>query len=232
MPILINAAAVSSSFNEATLTPALPTGYTTGQLLLLHTCAQMGNPGTPSVTGYTLISPGVHSQQNALFARIATNDSSDQPSFAWTNVSSYALAYLSAWDISPVSIGSLVQASIDFENNNLASGILYQGITVPANNLLILCGGAKNTNLSSITWNAPSGFTIAQHGIQATDVAIVMNYQLQTTATNVSTFGQTQTVNDSSNKNYQSFTLALQTSFSPPGSSGSGSMLSVGGQWI
>lgn len=215
VPPLIGIGATASAFSTATVTPTLPVGYVAGQLLLMQVSAQMGAlSGAPSIPGYVLKSPNVNETTTLLYARIATATSADQPTFgvSWSGSPGYFLACISAWSINPGSLSTLVSSSADFSAANLLSGIDYPALTVAQPNQLIICAGAKNTALATSTWNTPSGFTIAQSGIQPSNLAMVMNYQLQTSAANISSFLQTQVAGDSSAQNYASLTLAINTS--------------------
>ena len=216
---------------DAALTPAIPGGSAAGDLLLMHTGIQQGSVGSsPTISGWTLLSSQANQHVCCLYGRIAQGGDSS-PSVDW-GIAADVGAVIAAYSGGPASLTGIVAASVDFAGSNLTKGAFYSALTVPSPSCLVVAGAFTNcsTGTSGATWTSFGSFAIrteAQLITAGGGFNAVMNDWIQTTATNVGSGAQETTIASSSAQNYATYVVALL-----PGTSGSGSILGVGGPWI
>lgn len=214
----INTATPSTGFN-ATLTPAMPSGFVAGNLLLLHTGEYQGSDPTPSVVGWTLLSPGVLANQVALFGRIAMGGDAS-PAITWGN--QYSFAFVTAYSGNPSSLASIVHASADHLHSD-EQFILYPALTITAPNCLVIAAGSrdKTTVSDGGTFDTYGSFTIRNTSIMTNPnptPAGVLNDWIQTTPTSISAGFQTFTIADSVNMQNEGYIVALYPAGTPSNS--------------
>ena len=196
----------TSGFNTA-ISPAMPTGYSAGNLLLLHTGVYQGAGATPTVTGWTLLSPGTLANQVALFGRIATG--SDTASISWGN--QFAFAMVSAYSGNPTTLTGIVHASVDYLHTSV-NAMQYQALTITQPGCLVLAafGRDKTATSNGVSIFSLSGFTL-RNSITLTGTSIMggFNDQIQTTATNLTASNQSFGVSEVSAVQYELYTVAL-----------------------
>lgn len=204
---LVNTAAVTSGFN-VTLAPAMPAGFAAGNLLLLQTQCYQGSLATPTVSGWTLLSPGVKAKQIALFGKIAVGADAS-PSITWGN--QFASAWVTAYSGNQASLSGIVHASIDYLATNV-SAVTYLALPITQPNCLVIAGASrdKTANTDTGVWDAITNFSIRQSSILAgASIAAVMNDWIQTTATTAPQVIQYMTKSDLTAQQYESYVVAL-----------------------
>ena len=222
---LVGVGAPTRAYNQA-LTPAIPSGVVAGDLLILQSQIYIGNPtasslsgaADPRTQGWTLLGPTSASGVAGLgvWARIATG--SDTVSVNWGPVNADACAWVIAYSGNPATLTGIIHAQSQKQNNEVG-GVGYADLTITiAGCLVLLCASKNNTSgaAQSAQWNAVSGngtFAIDQAVVENKfsngDISAVTNRQIQTTATNITSAGQSLTANDSSTQGYSTVSLAL-----------------------
>ena len=204
---LVGTGAATTGFN-ATLAPAIPSAAGAGNLLLLFTGSYQGSLSTPTVAGWTKLSPGVNANQVAIFGKIAVGGDAT-PSISWGN--QFAFAFVVAYSGNPASVSGIVHASSD-RANDTTNSIGYAALTITQPGCLVLAAGSRDKTSASnggsfLTYGS---FAIRQSSISTnTSNAAVLNDLIQTTAANVAAGFQTFSIADGSAQQYESITLAL-----------------------
>lgn len=179
------AVGVVAHANNASVTPGAPAGRAVGDLLLLFAAIRNSGTGTVNApTGYTQM---LANGNFALYGRIATNTAADLPTVSFTG--GVANADTSAqiacfrgdfYDINEVCVSQLTAL------NGSAQDIIFPGIYVPRDNCLIVIGGWKQDDWTSVA--TVSGFTEIGEPATTTgdDQGLVWDYKIQTTKAVVS----------------------------------------------
>lgn len=201
-----------SGFNAA-IQPAIP-AFTPGNLLVLQSQSYAGNLATPSLSGWTKVSPGTLANQIACWIRIAQAGDVG-PSISWGN--QWASAWINVYSGNPSTLTGIVHASNDRVNSS-TNTVGYPTLGITQAGCLVILGGYRNKSATSNggSFNALTGF--AKHNqsvISGIAIAAVTNDVIQTTATNIAQLSQVFTTD--TNQQYESFAIALM-----PASSGGG----------
>lgn len=210
---LLGTGAATTGFN-VTLTPAIPVAAVAGCLLLLHTGSYQGSLGTPAVSGWTKLSPGVNANQVALYGRIATG--SDAASVAWGN--QFSFAFVTAYSSNLATLTGIVHASAD-KANLATNAVGYSALTITQANCLVIAGAAKDKTATTngATYSTYGGFSVRnQVTLSGTSISAVMNDLIQTTATSLTAGNQFLTIAESANTQYESYVVALLSGTTPP----------------
>lgn len=209
-----SAGANSSTLTGGNMTPALPAGLTSGDLMVLHTGVNSISLGRPTVSGWTLVTPHTNENGDAIYVRIA-GSSESSPTFQW-DASHQAFARIAAFTGSVyTTVGSIVEASSDRQVNSTL-GVLINSVTIAHDNCLVLRGGhyiksATNNGSSFGDWSTNSGiFTKISTDIMQNGGGIGATwwYFQQASATSYGQDTSPITTPDTNN-NSQGWTLAL-----------------------
>lgn len=182
------AAGTVSHGNNASVTPGVPAGYASGDLLLIF--AAIRNSGTGSVnvpSGWTRMSGFLATDNCAILGKIATSsESSPTVTFsggvanADTSAQMIALRgrFAPITDLSPVQRGASCL-------NDSAQNITYPGMTVEQDNSVVIYLGWKQDDWTSVA--TISGATEIGEPSTTTgnDQGIVWDYVIQTTAAHI-----------------------------------------------
>lgn len=210
MPYVFQSAGANSAVFNANLIPALPPTYSVGSLLILPTTSYQGKLATPSIAGYSLLSPNVNAQQTAIYGRIATKTAADQPTYGWGN--QWQIGRLLAYSGGPMSLTGIVAASID-RTANSTGAITYLALALAQAGCLVITYGSrdKTSTTNGATFAAPSSnFTLRTQSTTAgTAVNDVYSDWIQTTAANLAQVTQTPSALETATAQYQSIVLAL-----------------------
>lgn len=176
-------------------TATLPPTYTTDDLLLLF-INKRDVSETITVApdqGYVLLGEddaGVETSAIWIYGKIATSGSETAPTwtFSGTATASYFMASFRD-SLGPTAIGSIVHALAkgDTTTNNAAT-ITYPALTITVDNCLVLVMGRKRKAVDEATTvNALAGFTEIDEfrRTNASSTIAVWTYQIQTTATSI-----------------------------------------------
>lgn len=209
--------AYSSSLTGGNMTPAMP-AFNAGELLVLETGVNSVSLGSPTVTGYTRVSPNSNAPCSSLYLRIAqAGDMS--PSVQW-DASHQAYARITSFggDVY-TDLGTIVAVSSD-RGTNASGALAVQSTAVPSlANCMVIRGGhclktATNNGSSFNDWTNDSGIYTKIGNTQlvqsGTAVAAALWYWQQTTATATSSDIANLTNSDTS-ANTQGFTIVLKT---------------------
>jgi hypothetical protein len=223
---LIATGTAVSGFN-ATLTPPMPAGFSAGNLLLLSTGSQIGSLPSPTVAGWTILSPGVHSIQSPLYGKIAAGGDAS-PSVAWG--SQFAWAAVTAYSGNQASLTGIVHASVDIGALS-TNKINYPALTITQANCLVVCGGLRNKTSTS---NGATAGTVGSFSIRNSlfltsgNIEGIFNDWIQTTATSVPAQSQTWSIADSTSQNFECYVIALLPASAPPTGTSQLAIMGVG----
>lgn len=210
----IAAGAETTGFDVA-LTPAMPAGFSAGNILLLHTGSYQGSQTLTPPAGWLPLSPFNNAQQTGLYGKIAVGGDSS-PSMHWPG--QFAYASVLAYSGNQASLTGIVHASLDTTGLSTLD-IVYNALTITAAGCLVIAAGQKNKTSTSngATFNSITGFTQRQSSIiNGATPAGVFNDQIQTTATNIASLVQAFSIADPTSQDYESFIVALLPASSPP----------------
>lgn len=165
---------------------AYPTGISAGQILLVGMGTDnAGQSFTLSDAGFTLLASSTSDGSAALYGKVATG--SESGSFTITGTAGgLGYAQCASFTGGLANMSTIVDASIA-KGNSSSSVLSFSALTVPTSNDLIIgiaagyAGGSVTGNL-----NNPTPFTAAIGQGHTTFDAFSWNYEIQTTATNIS----------------------------------------------
>lgn len=220
------------STGTGTLTPAMPAGFSAGDVLFLFT-GIYSTSDTLSVSGWTLLSPNSASPQNQLYGLVALGGDT-APSVAWTsNASLPCFAMVAAYTGGPASLSGIVAASSD-RTSTATQVIAYNPLTIAIANCLVLsCGRrlksstANGATMGSMSITTSFGAPVASSIPNGATNAAAYNQWIQTTATNIVADGQVISIADS-NLNTQGFTVALLPGSASSSQNGEQMMMGMG----
>jgi hypothetical protein len=208
----INVGPVASAYNAA-LSITMPTGFAAGNLLLLQSQIYQGSAATPTVSGWTRLSPGVNAKQIALWGKIAVG-SDAAPSINWgSSVNVFSSAWVAAYSGNPSTLTGIVHASADELNNN-KQDIDYPALAITQPDCLVIAGGArdKTSATDSATFGTLGDFVIRQSSVlpaSSGNLAAVMNELIQTSPTSLAAVYQSMSTEDATTQQFESFVIAL-----------------------
>lgn len=189
--------------DNTSVSPPLPTGWQAGDAHYLF--ASIRNSGTGTVddlTGWTTL----HTYGNVkVMGRIAqAADAAPTVTFTGGVAGATTLAQIVG------ARGATLDVAVAQQLNGSAQDIAYPGLTVPDAGSFVLIFGWKQDDSGSIS--TPAGFTAANSLISTTgdDALQTLRYQIQTTATNISSGTLTVTGGAAA------ISRALVLAFSPP----------------
>lgn len=201
----ITAGTPVTGFNT-TITPTIP-AFTVGQIGYLQSQSYMGTLPTPTIPGWQRISPSTVANQVVGWLRILQAGDTG-PAISWGN--QWASAWVDIIAGGPATLSGILHSSSD-KANSTTNTIDYNSLSVSQPGCLLIAGGARNKTATSnggVFGNIPGFTTLNTSVIAGTALAAVTNYQIQTTAANISLTGQTYTLDSS--QQYESFIIALQ----------------------
>ena len=218
----VNAGTPTRNYNNP-LFPAIPSGVSVGNLLILQSQYYSGsvNGNTLTITStsgnWTLLGSN---RALGVWGFISTgNSTNDAPTVNWGTVNADADAFITAYSGNPATLAGIVHASGASAPGNNVSNIFYADITISVNGcLVLLCGMRNNTPLTQppATFNniVNNGtFVVDNYSNEntfSTDIAGVTNRQIQVAAASIASANQSMTANDTSNpQTYNSVSLAL-----------------------
>lgn len=176
---------VGTSANNASVTPALPSGLAVGDALVVMAAIRNSGTGAPvQPAGWaTLLTFG----NVALFGRLyAAGDAAPTITFTGGVANADTSARCFAFRGAATSTGALAAASATLLNSS-AQNVAYPGLTPPGDGEALLLIAWKQDDNSSVT--VPGGFTLVGTTSTTTgdDQSLWAGYQIQTTATAVTT---------------------------------------------
>lgn len=189
MAITYRGVGTEAHANNNNVTPGLPTGHTTNDLLVIIDALRVSSE-TVSATDYvelltaqtrTTILAKVHdgSEADPLVTKTGTTGSHSAVMIALTGTTN---------DLSPTS--NIVHASASQGNGTSDNTIEYPALTITEDNTIVLLIATYNNDddTTGQTFDTPSGFT--QVGAYQTslgaDQTIIVYYSIQTAAANIS----------------------------------------------
>jgi len=186
------AAGSAALANNASVTPALPVGWASGDLLVMLTGTRTGTPAVPA--GWTSLSA---SGSLALMGRIARSaDTAPTVTFSGGSANSDTMARIAAFRGTDQDIATVVHASA-IQANATAQNISTPALTITADGCAVIRAAFKRDDWTGIT--TPSGYTMI--GASATDMVSTTGddagefwvYKLETTASSLSSGSHTVT---------------------------------------
>lgn len=174
------AAGTSATANNASVTPGLPAGATTGDVLLLATSIRNSGAGTPNTpSGYTLLA---NMSNFALFGKVHSgSESAPAVTFAGGVANADTLARMCA-----VRNIDLLPAAVQTQLNGSGQNIDRPALTVPRDKMFLLLAMWKQDDWTSLT-AGPAGFVAIGDSISTAgdDAAQAWSYLVQTTKANL-----------------------------------------------
>jgi hypothetical protein len=204
--------------DNVSMTPALPSGYVAGNLLILHAGEYLGTDDPPDLTGqgYTLLSTAA--EGIGLYGCIAAGDAGDQPTFEFGGFWQYAQLF--AYSGNPNTLTGIVNAESQREGTD-DLGVYYSGATPTVNGCLGIAAGMRNktTTVNGATFASMTNYTLRSGSPVASssaECAPVYNDWIQTTATASPSMNQNLSIADSAQPQRGNVIFLL------PGSGGGG----------
>jgi hypothetical protein len=175
----VGAGAIVTGNNAATLTPARHASTTDGDLVLVYASIR-GTSASMTVAGYTLLADGTNAR---LFGRIAqAGDGSPTVTFTGGAAGDDNIAQCASFRGIETSVAGIVGAA---QTNGSAQNVAYPAVTVAAINHAVVVAGWKQDD--STGWAAIASYTEIGESNPTTgnDASSAWDYQIQTTATNL-----------------------------------------------
>lgn len=193
-----------------------PTGVVVGDLLLIH-AAIRNNINTPNpIANWTVLSPQLNDTYNVLLGRIADGTANDNfPLITWSSTAQ-AFGQMARFSGNQASLTNIVHASVDESGNGVGTGgdaIQYSALTITAANTLVIARGMHNKTSvgNGVSVDALPGFTqISQQSPNGAVFSVYWGYQIQTTATNLSSVVQTRSGATQENLQQSSLFISLK----------------------
>lgn len=211
----------ASSVIGGNITPGLPAGLASGDLMVLHTGLNSTSVGRPSISGWTELTTHVNESCDAFYAKIA-GGSETSPTYQW-DASHQVFGRIAAFfgDVY-TDIATIVHAAADRQNNTTL-GVLVPSLTISQDNCLVFRGGhyvktATNNGSTFADWTTNSGiFTKVGTDIMQNGSALGATwwYVQQTTAANYSA-DTSNITNADTNANSQGWCIALKSQAAVP----------------
>lgn len=181
MTITFVGAGAAATGNNASVAPALHASTAVGDLVIVHASIRGTSATVTTPAGWTLIGGTANV---AIFGKIAAA-SEPAPTIAFVGgaAGDDTIAQAATFrGIEPYA-GSV---AFNIQTNGSAQNVAYPALTVPAINHAVIVGGWKQDD--STGWAAIAGFTeIGESNPTAgNDASMAWDYQIQTTATNLS----------------------------------------------
>jgi hypothetical protein len=183
---VVGAMAHASNTNTTPLPLVLPTGIVAGHILaIIWTCATAGGATVSFPSGWTELPASRTGSGNTIrtLAKIAdgTESGTTVNLTCSTNAACSAIAARAAGG--PSSLSSIVHATASAGGSSGANIPRIPATTITEDDTLVFLIGCKNIGGSSIS--VPAGFTELAEGAFSTIHCMVLDYQIQTTATDV-----------------------------------------------
>lgn len=216
--ITYNGVGTDSHANNGSTTPGLPT-HASGDLLLIADTMR-ATAETPSATGYTnLYNLNSASTRITLFGKI-DGGSESGPTVTVSGASNTHSSVMIGIDGTATDMGTVVHASASQANGGADNSVEYPALTITENNTIVVLILEYNNDddlIGDLSWSTPSGFT--QVGSYCTalgaDMCTVVYYQIQTTATNISSGSVTRTTTGAT-ASHGALIVSLKSSVVPP----------------
>ncbi len=169
----------AATANWAQVVPALPSGLQDGDLMLLLATTRNTTAGSVNVpSGWTALATG---QNVRLMGRVRqTGDTAPTVTFAGGATGDDCIAQIAAFRNA-----ALVASASAFLLNGSQQNITYPGLTVPKDGQLILLGGMKQddwTSVATLAFCTEIGEPVSTLG---NDAGLVWDFTVQTTASNI-----------------------------------------------
>lgn len=186
------AAGSAALANNASVTPGLPAGWASGDLLVMLAGTRTGTVNTPS--GWTSLSA---SGGMAVLGRIARSaDTAPTVTFTGGSANSDTMARIAAFRGTDQNIATVVHASA-VQGNASAQNISTPALTITADGCAVIRAAYKRDDWTNIS--TPSGYTMI--GASATDMVSTAGddagefwcYKIETTASSLSSGSHTVT---------------------------------------
>lgn len=206
---LRSVAAYSTIVGAGAITPAMPTGWAVGDLLLLHTGVYSGSTTLATPAGWTRLSIDGTDKQCPLFGRIAQLGDT-APAINWGGTSYAGMACFTGVTFQDLSTIVHIHNSRGSTNT---SSVPYPSLNVTIDDNLILTGGRrfKTSATDGATFNiTPTNFFKMGQSIPAGNFrsAAVWNFQIQKAATALVQDGSVLSISDASDAS-NGFAVAL-----------------------
>jgi len=193
---LVGVGALDSDIGvTANVTPTLHASTTEGHLILV--CVAGSHDGTgdevvDALSGYELLGSSLNTREQAyLFGKIAGASESD-PNVTTTNYDADApfIGQCATFSGTLDEIASILAHSITLESVQGLQDIALPALTVTTDNTLIIALGYKRENIGTSALSDQTGVSwteIIEIGSSAgSDISLVVNFGVQTTATSIS----------------------------------------------
>lgn len=193
-----------------------PTGVVAGDLLLIHAAFRNNSFTLNPVANWTVLSPQLIDTYNGLLGRIATGTATDNfPLLTWSGTAQ-AFGQMARFTGNQATLVNIVHASVDESGTGVGgtgNDIQYSALTISVPNTLVIARGMHNKTGTGngVSVDALPGFTqISQQSPNGSIFSVYWGYQIQTTATNLSSVVQTRSGGTAENLQQSSLFISLK----------------------
>lgn len=207
---------LATAFN-GTMTPGAPAGFQAGDLLVIDSWSVPGNPGVPTISGFTQLSKNTSFTDAVIFGKIATGGDT-MPTFQ--HGTDFQGCYCRAYSGAPSSITGITSQTGVERGITATSSVSFAAFaTPPDNNILVLGVGVRASgSATGISFGSSGVYTTrATQAANSRPHAILMDL-IQTTATSGSIVTITTSPADSASLAARGQLVFLKASLlDPPG---------------
>jgi hypothetical protein len=175
----VGAGAAQTGNNAPTLTPPLHASTQAGDIVLVHASIR-GTAATMTSPGYQVVADNGNERILAKIA--AAGEAAPVVTFTGGAAGDDNFAQAATWHGNEPSVGNIVAAIL---SNASAQNINYPALTVPADNHALVVAGWKQDDWTSVATLAGMTEIAETFSITGNDAGQVWDYQIQTTATNL-----------------------------------------------